>query len=60
MPKPRTYYGVLIDRQSTHGAFGPRLPWTAYVNDRFYAADTLTGIKNIIRELTPSRRPRQC
>ena len=29
---------------------GYRLPWSAYVNDHFVSADTLAGIKELIRE----------
>ena len=45
--KPRTYRGVLITYSS---AVGYRLPWSAYVGGRFVYADTLNGIKAMIRE----------
>lgn len=45
--KPRTYRGVLITYSS---AVGYRVPWSAYVGGRFVYADTLDGIKAMIRE----------
>jgi len=43
----RVYRGVNI----THDpyAIGYRLPWCAYLNGRFVYADTLAGIKELIR-----------
>ena len=43
----RFYFGAVI---SYARAVGYRLPWTAYVNGRFIAADTLAGIKYRLRE----------
>ena len=43
----RFYFGAVI---SYARAVGYRLPWTAYVNGHFIAADTLAGIKYGIRE----------
>ena len=43
----RLYYGAVIIYAR---AVEYRLPWAAYVNSRFIAADTLAGIKHGIRE----------
>jgi hypothetical protein len=43
----RVYRGVNISHTPTPGA---RLPWSAYLGDRFVVADTLDGIKQTIRE----------
>jgi len=43
----KTYMGCNVTRSSTPGY---ALPWSAYVNGRFVYADTLTGIKEMIRE----------
>ena len=42
----KTYMGCNVTRSSTPGY---ALPWSAYVNGRFVYADTLTGIKELIR-----------
>lgn len=41
----RTYHGANIYPPNFAGM------WTSYVGDRFYAADTLDGIKRIIRRV---------
>jgi hypothetical protein len=41
-----TYFEHLIYRNTEPN----KLRWTAYVNGRFVAADTLAGIKEMIRE----------
>lgn len=43
--KVRCYFGANIYPPNTYGM------WTSYVGDRFYAADTLDGIKRIIRRV---------
>ena len=55
VPKDRTYYGALITWQGGSGAgnlFGYRLPWRAYVGGRFVYADTLEGVKSLVRKYT--------
>lgn len=43
----RTYRGVNISHSTQ---VGYKLPWSAYVGGRFVYADTLDGIKALIRE----------
>lgn len=43
----RMYYGVNIMHSTTVGYM---VPWSAYVAGRFVYADTLDGIKAMIRE----------
>ena len=43
----RTYRGVNITYSTS---VGYRVPWSAYLVDRFVYADTLAGIKQLIRE----------
>jgi hypothetical protein len=51
--KERTYFGFLITRQTEPG----RLPWRAWHEDTgFLVADTLAGIKELIREWRNGRR----
>ena len=50
-----TYFGVNItretDRQKMPYAFpGYRMPYSAYAGQRFVYADTLEGIRRLIRE----------
>ena len=42
-----TYFGVNITRE-TNSPYC--LQWSAYANDRFVFADTLEGIRQLIRE----------
>ena len=42
-----TYYGANIERE-TDSPYG--LVWSSYANDRFIFADTLQGIRRLIRE----------
>lgn len=44
----RTYYGVNIYPVTRWTAVGAR--WEVYTGGRFYMADTLAGIKEVIRE----------
>lgn len=46
---PRTYYGAFIYSPNVYGM------WSTYVGDRFYAADTLDGIRSIIRRVVVGR-----
>lgn len=43
----RVYMGINIERKTTPGY---ALPWSAYVNGTFVYADTLAGIKALIRD----------
>jgi len=43
--KVHSYMGCLIIPQYTPG----KLPWYAYVGDRFICGDSLAGIKSMIR-----------
>jgi len=45
-----TYYGRNIYRNGSARFFGMRLPWETYLGDRFAYADTLDGIRELIRE----------
>jgi hypothetical protein len=49
----RTYYGTHIYRTSPNSM---GLRWEAYVNGRFWRADTLAGIKSVIRHHHPNPR----
>ena len=44
--KTRIYLGCNIERKTSPGY---ALPWSAYVNGHFVYADTLAGIKELIR-----------
>lgn len=46
---PRTYRGVTLNRRYDPGY---AMPWWAYVGDRFVSADTLSGLKQVVREHT--------
>jgi hypothetical protein len=48
-----TYFGVFIWRKTTPGY---QLPWTAVVNGDMLAADTLAGIRELIREHTKGKQ----
>ena len=42
----REYMGRLLERDSSPGY---RLPWSAYTGETFLYADTLAGLKELIR-----------
>jgi len=47
----REYYGCTIIRQDTRGGFsGCRTPWIAYTDKGQVSADTLAGVRELIRE----------
>jgi hypothetical protein len=52
MKKTRDYRGVPITRSTEPGY---RLPWRAYVDDHFVSADTLAGLKALIRQAQGDR-----
>lgn len=45
--KPHKYMGCIISPVSIPG----KLPWSAYVLDRFISGDSLPGIKSLIRDI---------
>jgi hypothetical protein len=42
----RWYMGCLLERDSSPGY---RLPWSAYTGETFLYADTLAGLKELVR-----------
>lgn len=43
----REYMGCLLERDSSPGY---RLPWSAYTGETFLYADTLAGLKELVRK----------
>lgn len=43
----REYMGCLLERDSSPGY---RMPWSAYTGETFLYADTLAGLKELVRK----------